>query len=322
MKLTSVASGLVIAVLGMSAAAEKQPLHPTRTIAHPVTAPFTVKFSELSLPEVDLRPKIAALKLKIRNQGNRGTCSVFATTFLLEYAYASNGLNPQQTANEKTVVANGLDLSEEYLNWTGNQATGQNVDGGYFSDLVSGYEAYRIVGQSLMPNKATYDPAAPPQPTTALQNKMKATSRFSISFLKEWDNSTGYTKAELGAVKAALRAGNPVATGIWWLTNYETVDVDGVQILKEYPRLQNTNANPALNPMFDGHSIDLVGFRDSKDFAGGGYFIFRNSFGDTYGDAGYGYVAYQYLLDYGNDAIVVDPTSFRPPVVVKPLLPR
>ena len=31
--------------------------------------------------------------------------------------------------------------------------------------------------------------------------------------------------------------------------------------------------------MFDGHSIDLVGFHEGKEFPGGGYFIFRNSFG-------------------------------------------
>ncbi|HXW52387.1 MAG TPA: hypothetical protein VEJ41_10385, partial [Candidatus Acidoferrales bacterium] len=38
--------------------------------------------------EVDLRPQIRARGLHIRNQGNRGTCTVFATTFLIEYQKA------------------------------------------------------------------------------------------------------------------------------------------------------------------------------------------------------------------------------------------
>ncbi len=317
---------LFIAVLALVTAprafAEKAALHPARMVAHPVSVSFAVQFLESTRPEVDLRPKITALKLGIKNQGNRGTCSVYATTFLLEYAYASTGRDPQQTADQKQVVARGLVLSEEYLNWAANQATGQNVDGGYFSDLVAGYETYRIPGSKLMADLDTYDASAPPQPKPALVTKLERTARFAINFLKAWDNTTGYTKAELDAVKSALRAGNPVATGIWWLTDYKTVAVDGVQILDEYPRSAENHSDPTKNPMFDGHSIDLVGFRDAKDFPGGGYFVFRNSFGDGYGDQGYGYVSYQYLLDYGNDAIVVDASQLNPPVAIKPLLPR
>jgi hypothetical protein len=36
-------------------------------------------------PKVDLRPQIEKLGLAVRDQGNRSTCSVFATTFLIEY---------------------------------------------------------------------------------------------------------------------------------------------------------------------------------------------------------------------------------------------
>jgi C1A family cysteine protease len=96
-----------------------------------------------------------------------------------------------------------------------------------------------------------------------------------------------------------------VATGIWWLTNFSTVTVDGVPLLKDYPRSANTN--PKTAPMFDGHSIDLVGFRESPAFPGGGYFIFRNSFGPSFGSHGYGFVSFQYLRTYANDAIAIAP---------------
>jgi len=65
--------------------------------------------------------------IAIRNQGNRGTCSVFAITFLLEYMYARN-------ENYRSP-----DFSEEYLNYASNLAIGQYSDGGFFDALDLGY---------------------------------------------------------------------------------------------------------------------------------------------------------------------------------------
>ena len=42
-----------------------------------------IVFKALNQPEVDLRPDIAAMGITIRDQGDRGTCSIFAMTFLL-----------------------------------------------------------------------------------------------------------------------------------------------------------------------------------------------------------------------------------------------
>src|SRR6185436_6645002 len=71
-------------------------------IARPV---FTID----NQPDVDLRPEIDTLGIAIRSsQLSRGTCSVFAMTFLLEFMYAKNyGLKAQ-------------DFSEEYLNFVSN----------------------------------------------------------------------------------------------------------------------------------------------------------------------------------------------------------
>src|ERR1700731_1220074 len=55
-------------------------------------------------PEVDLRPEIEKLGLAVRDQGNRATCSVFATTFLIEYFEA------------RAQGVKDLAFSEEYLN--------------------------------------------------------------------------------------------------------------------------------------------------------------------------------------------------------------
>jgi len=244
-------------------------------------------------PKVDLRPGIEKLGLIVRDQGDRGTCSVFATTFLIEYHAA------------RTQNVNGLDLSEEYLNWAKNQANKTDSDGGKFTDIIRGYQEFGMVPLNDMPNEAGFSPKHPAAPQKSVIAAGKTFPRFQFKFIKEWDNQKGMSDKELEATKAALSSGHPVATGIWWLAKVETAMVDQVPLLREYPRSVNNNSDPSKNPMSDGHSIDLVGFQEGKQFPGGGYFIFRNSFGPGFGHDGYGFLSFDYMRNYSNDAIVI-----------------
>jgi hypothetical protein len=277
---------------------------PAASFAWRPAVPIHLRFIESFIsglgPEVDLRPKIRQYGLHIRDQGNRGTCTVFATTFLIEYQKA--GMLP---------VRGGPNLSEEYLNWAGNKATSENSDGGFFTKFISGYSAWGIANARAMPYRATFNPAHPDTPSAAIIAAAQAMFpvKYPFSIVKVWDNTTGMTRPELQNTLGILRSGRPVATGIWWLNNFATVTVRGVPLLKDYPRSANTGSNP---PMFDGHSIDLVGFRESPAFPGGGYFVFRNSFGTSFGNDGYGFISFQYIRAYANDAIAVAPGPWRP----------
>jgi C1A family cysteine protease len=55
--------------------------------------------------------------------------------------------------------------------------------------------------------------------------------------------------------------------------------------------------------VFDGHSIDFVGYKVSKSFPGEGYFVFRNSWGTGFGEKGYGYMSFEYAMKYTNDLV-------------------
>ena len=261
--------------------------------AVPTLRVFIEHFVSGLAPEVDLRPKITQRGLNVRNQGNRGTCTVFATTFLIEYQKAG-----------MLGARGGRNLSEEYLNWAGNKATNEDADGGFFTKFMSGYQAWGIATAREMPYRATYDPQHPATPSkkTVAAAQAMFPVKYPFTTVKLWDNTTGMTAAELQNTLAILRSGRPVATGIWWLNNFSTLTVDGVPLLKDYPRSANSGPNP---PMFDGHSIDLVGFRESRSFPGGGYFVFRNSFGPSFGNKGYGFVSFQYIRAYANDAIAI-----------------
>ena len=248
-------------------------------------------------PEVDLRRKIRAYGLKVRDQGTRGTCTVFATTFLIEYQRASLSGAPH-----------GLHLSEEYLNWAGNKATGEDADGGFFTKQIAGYNAWGISTAHQMPYQDAYDTAHPDAPSRAAIAKAAAAFpqsyriNYPFEIVKVWDNTKGMNAAELQKAITILRSGRPVASGMWWQNNFATTTVRGVPLLKYYSRSENTGANP---PMFDGHTIDLVGFRESREFPGGGYFIFRNSWGTSFGNKGYGFVSFRYIRTWASDAIAV-----------------
>ena len=254
---------------------------PVRVIAKPFKfAIADIPAGMANQPDVDLRPKIKQFGIGIRMQGNRGTCSVFAMTFLLEYMYAKNQvyMNP--------------DFSEEYLNYASNLAIGQYTDGGFFDALDLGYQKYGMVNESQAPYHGSYNP--PFVASKSLLQKGEAISpRFKANFIKPWDVTTGLLASHLQAIQTQLKAGRPVAVGVRWPNNFQTETINGIQLMK----------TPPANGVFDGHSIDLVGYKASNAFPGGGYFIFRNSGGTLFGADGYGFMSFDYARKYVNDAV-------------------
>lgn len=232
-------------------------------------------------PDVDLRPEITALGITIRpNQGSRGTCSVFAMTFLLDFMYAKHyGLK-------------NADFSEEYLNYVSNLAIAEKVDGGFFDQIDKGYQKYGIVNEALVPYKSSFDPNLNIR-DAVLQSGSAIAPRLKQHFIKAWDVNTGLQASQLLAILFQLKQGRPVAAGLRWPKQFATEKILGVTLMK----------TPAASDVFDGHSIDFVGFKASKAFPGEGYLIFRNSWGPGFGDNGYGYMSFDYAMKYVNDLV-------------------
>jgi hypothetical protein len=46
---------------------------------------------------------------------------------------------------------------------------------------------------------------------------------------------------------------------------------------------------------------------EGRPTPGGGYFVFRNSFDPRSGHDGYGFLSFEYMRNYSNDAIVIQP---------------
>jgi C1A family cysteine protease len=95
---------------------------------------------------------------------------------------------------------------------------------------------------------------------------------------------------DLDQLKACLISGYPVAFGFVVYESFESEQVDSTGTVPM--------PNTASEKILGGHAVAIVGFDDNKKV-----FIVRNSWGDTWGDKGYFYMPYEYVLnkDLAND---------------------
>ena len=220
------------------------------------------------------------LELEPRAQGLRDTCSLFAITAIAELE--CNRHAPHHR------------LSEEFLIWAGNEASGLKGDQAMFYKAVHGLNTFGICAEEWMPYADKSDPERRPTPR-ALADAKERSGRWKVHWIRRWDVKDTLTQKELLAIKQALANGHPVACGFRWPKKMK-----GHEIL----------AVPPPANVFDGHSVALVGYDDDPQKNGGGVFRFRNSNGPLWGDNGHGTICYAYVLAYLNDALWL---KYEPP---------
>lgn len=242
-------------------------------VAWAIVVPALSKATE---PEsVDLRPALDCWGLPPRAQGGRPTCSVFVVTGAIEYSLADK-------------QRQGTRLSVEFLNWASNRATRKRVDGGFFSDLWKGFDAYGICNEDAMPYAAVFDPSQQPSSAAREHARQIQEAGLRLHWIKKWNPHKGLTDEQFVAVKETLRRRWPVCGGLLWPK--KAAWTDGV--LEMAPR----------QGVRDGHSVLLVGFRDDPDQPGGGVFLVRNSSKGPRDGA----MSYEYVRAYMNDALWID----------------
>lgn len=225
---------------------------------------------------VDLGPEFQAFGLTTLQQGDRGDCSLFATTALVEFELAKN------KSGEATR------LSEEFLIWAAHAASTTKADDqSMFYQALHGLNVYGICNSKLMPYADSPTTGRKPSHEALVDAKARS-ERWKIHWIKRWDANTGLSKGQLTEIKQALANGHPVACGLRWPKK-----LVGSQIFNV----------PSAHEVEDGHSIAFTGYQDDPSKPGGGLLLFRNSFGPKWGHQGYGEMSYAYAAAYGNDAV-------------------
>lgn len=228
-----------------------------------------------------LRPLFEKYGIDVKNQGKRGTCSVFAIVGLLEFEYAHSRNEP-------------IPLSVEYLNWASNKVTGKIVDGSFFSDAITGLLKYGICSNDYFPYYFT-DYTKKVEPSDAAIRDAEQRKIIEPTWIKQWDPKTGMNESQLSIVRKMIDQEHPVAIGFQW-----------PKTDKQYSKMVNGMMYiPPREGVFDGHSIIIVGYQDDASAPGGGYLIFKNSFGKDWEDHGYGKMPYEYAAKYANDGVVL-----------------
>lgn len=213
----------------------------------------------------------------IRDQGFRGTCVAFSSVSCLEYYH-----NCKKDAM--------YDLSEQFAFWNMMSTTQRRnlaamfplmIENGCCPESMWPYVSAEVAG----------NPSQGPPPAGAVQAALGFRCR----------QVTPLPRNSVSAIKEQISANRVVAVGIpvfdSWYRN-PAVRLSG-NIGMPVPGEQSASV---------GHAIALVGYGESDDFAGGGYFIVRNSWGTinwgTRGSfgKGYGTIPYPYIEKYNWDA--------------------
>lgn len=218
--------------------------------------------------ELDLRPRFRGHDIHVRQQ--RGpSCSVHAIVAALEYQYAENENTLINISERRLVEATAKTLGRSTRNDLATKAEGRGVvEEGFALEHV--FQAIRGYGLEIEPR--TRDAAS--------ESVIEALKDVNFSpFLVPGRNS----RAGIGNIVHVLNAKIPVVVGVAWPANGR---VENTSLLSKQP--------PASGA---GHAVTIVGYKCETGKLEDVKFVFRNSWGASWGAGGYGFFTYEYLAN-------------------------
>lgn len=219
---------------------------------------------------VDLR----ALLPPIRDQGQRGTCIAFAVTAAHETA--------------RIGLSGGIeDLAEEILYWGCKQLDRNQSSGTVFTSAAGALQRWGQPLEELWPYDGYRDDSVPYYRPPAGALDLSNCRRASLRRVKNGAHE----------IKRFLTANQVVVLGIMISHGF-------LQPVKGRIPMPAPQAG-----FLGGHAVVAVGYQDAT-VPNKGSLIIRNSWGNDWGDNGYGYLPYAYIQDVRSEAWVVD--SLRP----------
>jgi hypothetical protein len=281
--------------------------------------------------------EIASKQSSVKSQGSRGVCSIFATTAQVENLYITAG-------------AQNPDFSEQYLQWSVKNQVGDftNTEGSNGGSNLEAVVSYGTVAESVWPYEsspwtAANDPACnggmnlptkcytngePPAAAATAQKFQLPSSR--------WISSRPTSlKHHLMQKKTGIVVG---LTFFYqsWNHRRSTIPVDAEFWRQGYVTYPNAKDKSESATQRAGHAILIIGWDDElavpvRDETGAyvkntdgsqkvekGFWIIKNSWGTAgFGinhpnGAGYGYLSFKYVEEYGNSVTAEVPDLGTP----------
>ena len=227
-----------------------------------IKLPKVFKSVDPVLPSyVDLSPNCTSIK----NQGQIGACTAFASVGLMEYIHRTcEGSAAQDLFSEKfTYYSTRVDV----LRWDPNSDSGA-----YLRSAAASLAKFGASPEPLCPYDGSYNDKPPAQAyESAAENQALSYAR-----IKEYENEDKKEQT-LQACRLSLAEGKPFTGGFICFENIWS----GKRGYIPLPEGKQVG----------GHAVLFVGYNDETKC-----FKFKNSWGEAWGDQGYGYLPYNFLL--------------------------
>ncbi len=249
-----------------------------RSAPQPGTAMYSKESAKLDrLPsKVDLRP----LMTRVEDQGQTSSCTANATAGAYEY------LLKRHQGDSRDVSRLFMYYNARYVSDPDNIAD----EGAMISDVIEGLKQY----------------GACTEPTWAFDTDLVNDEPHQDSY----DEGAGFlieraklVPVELEAWKTALAQGQPIIFGLSLFSSFDKQRKPGL--------VPVPSSSEASREEHSGHAMLCVGYSDPDQV-----FIVRNSWGTDWGDKGYCYIPYRYMMsaDYNDgDCWIIERLEVLPP---------
>lgn len=210
--------------------------------------------------DMRLAAETAGLLPPVYDQGDEGSCTANAGAAVIDFERKRQGL-PFLTPSRQFL----------YYNTRALEGTTEFDAGGEIRDVIKTLAAQGVCPETEWPYEDGNLTTKPSPQCYSDALKLTALAYSSI-------NQTAY------AIKYMLaRKKRPVIYGMSVFAQIQSAQAAQNGVI----------AMPGANEApIGGHAVDLVGYNDrSREF------VFRNSWGSGWGDQGYGYISYDYILD-------------------------
>jgi len=209
----------------------------------------------------------------VKNQGSLGSCVGFAVSALKEWQETVEHLAEVELGKKDHRRNSKYDLSESWVYWMSKK-----IDPWPNEEGTSIRFAMKVLHKIGVPCEGAWP----------YNDSVQGSPESWAHLVARWSLIDSYWRVNnLDELKVALLNG-PVVLGIPCFDSIFYADETG---LVAYPRDPNT--------IYGGHAICAVGYNDKKY---GGVIKFKNSWGNYWGNGGYGFLPYSYINDFLWDA--------------------